>query len=428
MRAQRGDTLIEVIISALVIGVIVAGLFTGLDSVNRSTSLDRARSQADALAEQNEEQLRSESIVNLDELTSHPTVLPVTENGTTFTITTTAEYIADSTATSSCSSTAAKADYLQTISKITWPSMGASKPVIETGEISPPADAALIVQVTDEGTAVPEAEVVATGPLPETAIHKLETSSNGCAILALPPGEYSVNVSKTGWVDFNGYPNSSEDASVTKSVYLPAETTARQGFNLGQAGKLSVSFTGSTPSEGDTFVAFDSAMTVFKTFGTLNTYASTIESPKTLFPFASKYTVYPGTCEADIPPSSVIEANKHNFTVAVPAGGTASITTIDPPIALRVLESNKGQPERPLQNALVRLEDTGCKTVHESRTNSTGELPRPGMPFGTYALCVNGVVGTQARKYKSTLTSTSATGTPLQTLYLGEEGEVGTGC
>ncbi len=50
------------LVSALLVGLIVVGTFSGLNSTNRATSLDRARSQADALAEHDEEQLRSEPI------------------------------------------------------------------------------------------------------------------------------------------------------------------------------------------------------------------------------------------------------------------------------------------------------------------------------------------------------------------------------
>jgi Tfp pilus assembly protein PilV len=435
LTSQAGDTLIEVIVSALLVALIVVGTFSGLDSTNKATALQRSRSQADALAEQNEEQLRSEPIKKLFELEGHPTTETVSENGTTYTVETSAAYISDTTATSSCTSSSPKADYIQTASKVTWPSLGVGKAVVETGIISPPPGSTLIVQVTESGTALQGAQVTATGPSPETTAHTLETSSSGCAILAVSPGEYTINVSKSNYVDPNGYANTQEDtsSSVTRSVYLPAETTAKEGYYLGRAGKLSVSFTGSLPAEGDTFVAYNSGMATFRQFGTIEKYASTVLSSATTnvypFPATSPYIIYAGTCEADIPATSVMEANKTNFYVSVPAGGTGSISTIQPPINIKVLESNKGQtPEKPLQNATVRIEDTGCKTVHESKTNSAGALPRPGMPFGAYSLCVTAKIGVKNRKYTRSITSSSSSGTSLQTIYLGEEGEENAGC
>ncbi len=56
---ETGDTLIEVLISAVVLVLIVVATLTGLDSTNRATALDRARSQADALAQADEEQARA---------------------------------------------------------------------------------------------------------------------------------------------------------------------------------------------------------------------------------------------------------------------------------------------------------------------------------------------------------------------------------
>ncbi len=131
----------------------------------------------------------------------------MTVGATTYTITTTAKYIADETSTASCTSSVPTADYLKTISTVTWPSEGPNGAVIETGVISPPADSALIVQVEDVGTPLAGAKVVAKGPAPSSSAYELETSANGCAILALPPGEYTINVSKTGYVDPNGYAN-----------------------------------------------------------------------------------------------------------------------------------------------------------------------------------------------------------------------------
>jgi Tfp pilus assembly protein PilV len=425
LASQAGDTLIEVLIGSLLLGIIATATLSGLNSSNRVTALQRARSQADALAQQNEEQMRSEPIKKLLELEGHPETKTVTQNGTVFTITTGAEYIADATSTSSCNSSSPNADYLQTTSKVTWPAL-VGKAVVENGVISPPAGAALIVQVTTSGTALEGAQVTATGPSPETTQHTLETSSKGCAILALSPGEYSINVDKSGYVDPNGYANSDEDlsSSVTRSVYLPAETTAKEGYYLGRAGKLEVSYTGAAPAEGDTFVAYNTGMTSFRTFGVPGTYATTVvsQSPSNIYPFptSSPYTVYAGTCEADLPTNN---GQSSNPSIVVEPGTTAKVSVPLAAINIKVLSSNKGLPETALQNAAVRLADTGCGTVRTFKTTSTGALLPPGMPFGAYSLCVTGTVGTKSRKYTRSISNNSSSGTALQKIYLGEEGE-----
>ena len=426
--SESGDTLIEVVISAALISLVVIAVLFGLDSTNRATAKSRARSQADALAQQDEERLRGEPIKKLDKLSRKETV---TVGATTYTITTTAEYHSDATGTASCSSSVPTADYLQTVSTVTWPS-GPSEGVVETGVISPPADSALIVRVEDAGSPLAGAKVVARGPAPSISAQELETSLNGCAILALSPGEYTINVSKAGYVDENGYPNTENDLSVTKKVYLPAETTSKEGYHLGLAGKLQVTFTeaGKTipPPVGDSVVYFNSGMAhpeIYPNPSTLETYSHELEAGD-IYPISSttKYAVYAGTCEADLPtrygqgpPPEVGVAPGENVPVSVPLA----------PIDIKVLES-KGLPEKPVNNATVVLEDTGCKAVRKLATTPEGKLSHPGMPFGTYSLCVTATVGGKQREDTVPIENDNATGTPLQTIYLSEEGKEGSVC
>jgi Tfp pilus assembly protein PilV len=421
LSSQAGDTLIEVVVGALLVGLIVVGTFSGLDSTNKATSRSRARSQADALAEHAEEQLRSEPIKKLTELTeSHPLTETVTENGSTYTIVSTAQYVSDTTGTSSCTSSSEKADYLQTTSKVTSPLIGAGRSVEETGIISPPAGSALIVQVQESGTALQGAKVVATGPSPAATSYELETSAKGCAILAVPPGEYNIYVSKTSYVDPNGYENTHEDPSTTRSVYIPAETTSKVGYNLGLAGKLAVSLTGSTPAEGDTFVAYNTGMSSFRTFGTLGKYGLTVESPNSIFPFPTKYTVYAGTCEADLPTKN---GQVSNPEILVAPGKTGSVAVPLAPITMQVRDGTSSVSPGSVMTSGVTgtIEDTGCKASRAFTANASGALPKPGMPFGTYSLCVTATIGGKPRKFTSftPILNNKATGVIVSTIYLG---------
>jgi Tfp pilus assembly protein PilV len=412
LTSEAGDTLIEVIVSALLVGLIVVGIFSGLNSSNRATSIDRARSQADALAEHAEEQLRSEPIKRLSELTeSHPLTETVKENGAEYTIVSTAQYISDATATSSCTSSSAKADYLQTTSKVSTPLIGAGKSVEETGIISPPAGSALIVQVTESGTALQGAKVVATGPSPATTAHELETSVNGCAILAVPPGEYNVNASKSGYVDPNGYPNTREDesGSVTRSVYIPAENTSKVGYNLGRAGTLAVSFTeAGTTTQGDSFVAFNTGMTKIRPFGISGSYGTTVSSSTTIFPFKSKYTIYAGTCEADLPSTNGVPLVAAEEQEVAP-GSTTPVTVRLGPVNIKVWGGFSGKKGKEIGGAAGYTNDTGCGVKRTFTTNSTnpiGAMPHPGLPFGKYTMCV----GSGANRWEGTFENNSVNG------------------
>lgn len=402
--SERGDSLIEVLASTVLMAVIIVATLTGLDSSNRSTTLDRARSQADALAQQEQEQLRSEPVRKLSELNR---VKEVTLNNTKYVVTTHAEYISDLTATSSCNSTSATAENIKTTSTVTWSSMGVSKPVIESSLISPPAGTALIVQVTNPVEPLAGALVSVVGPTTTS----VETSSNGCAIIALEPGAYTIDVSKAGYVDQNGFLHTKEDKADITSDYLVAETTTKAQYTLAPASKLEVSFTGSTPAESDTAVAFNSGMLEPAKFGALGTYKTVLSSPNTIFPFpeTSKYAVYAGTCEGNLPS----KWGQTNVETAVLPSSTTKVTVALPPVPVKVMSGiSEASPGTAVNAAEVKVKDLSCSKTAGTRlltTGVTGTLTHPGLPYGEYTFCASNAKVT-GRYWEGTLVNNSPTG------------------
>jgi Tfp pilus assembly protein PilV len=435
-QSQRGDTLIEVVISAALLAVIVIATLNGLDSSNRDTTLQRARSQADALAEQDEERLRSLPINALVSLQGSGETNPAKVGNTEYTVKSSTAYIADTTATESCSSSAAEADYLQTTSKVTWTELGSGKPVEETGIISPPPGANLIVQVTESGTALPNARVTVTELTPKSWTHTLETSSKGCAIFALPEGgEYAINANKTNYVTPNGYPNTDEDEKDTQTVYIASESTAREGYSLGRAGKIQVKF---TPGEGETFTVFNTGITSFKKlgnephqasfawFGKEHTYTTQAETPAELYPFTTHYIVYAGECEANRPPT----LSEENEVTVVP-GGTVATTLSLPRLKVTVYKGTT-PAEGLLGGATVAVTDidTGCNNFKRTfETNVLGRIAHESLPYGTYKLCVTGVAGSpsEKRRFEREIKLTTPAGAE-QAVYLGEDEPSTTPC
>jgi Tfp pilus assembly protein PilV len=391
--SQRGDTLIEVVISAMLLAVIVVGTLTGLNSANRATSQQRARSQATVLAQQEEEQFRSQPINKLSELsvTHEAVVHEVDASGTKYLIKTTAEYKDDATATSSCNASTPNADYIQTTSEVTWKPLGSGK-VVETSIISPPPDAAIIARVTNaHGEAVPDMNVVVSG----TSSLSTLTSADGCAILAVLPGEYRLNVSQAGYVDRNGYFESDKDPISDSPFYVVAENTVKEGYVFDHAGAVEAHFetpgAGTTPgtaTEGDQFVIANTGMNpAFRTFGTAGTYSPKISSGTTVFPFTETYSVYAGSCEADNP-HVVNAANGEPQTVSVSGGTTAAVTVAVPPVNIALMSGTSSAPGSPLVGAKGVIADTGCHTERAFTTETGGVLPHPGLPFGKYLMCV----------------------------------------
>jgi hypothetical protein len=241
-----------------------------------------------------------------------------------------------------------------------------------------------------------------------------ETSADGCAILAVSPGEYSLNVSRSGYVDQNGYANSAEDPVTNTPFYVVAEATAKKPFAFGQAGILAVSFENAKTKlavTGDTFVAAYTSMNpAFKAFGTLGKPAPTVSSGN-LFPWTSKYSIYAGTCEADNP-HIVNSANSEPPTERVQPGKSSPVTVGLPPISVKVLSgTSKSSAGSAVADAAVTLTDTGCSTTRKLETNPSGELTYPA-PYGKYSLCVTGGTSGNAanRKYTTTFADNTANG------------------
>jgi type II secretory pathway pseudopilin PulG len=422
MDAQAGFALLEVLISAVIVALIVIATFTGFDTSNRATASERSHAQADVIAQQDEDRLRSMQIGQVATMNETRTVV---YRETEYTVVSTGEFIADATGSTSCSSVAEEASYVRTTSKVTWPGLGSRPPVVETSLITPPAGGALLVQVTNARSApVSGVTVKAEGPSPSTAVTSAVTGAKGCVIFAaLAEGTYKVTAHETGYIDKTG----NAEPELTTTV-VPG-TTDKKSFEIDQPGAIAVSFEPTSGAEaiGDTFVAQNPSMPTpsFKSFGTLGTYESIVTSPMALFPFGSpaeatgQYSVYAGTCEANAPEKfGVVKPPSIN----VLPNETVSIKVPLPAINLKVVS---GSPATAVTNGFSgSFKDEECGgALHKFplTTSATGELHR-GMPFGKkFSLCVvsNALVGGKYRKVKNiSIANESASGTVLTTVSL----------
>jgi Tfp pilus assembly protein PilV len=403
--AEAGDTLIEVLISALLVGLIVIGTFSGLNSSNRSTSIDRARSQADALAEQNEEQLHSLPVAGLKKLEEKVETKTVKQNGTEYVVTSEANLVLDNTATTSCTSTALSAEYIRTTSTVySKTAFGATKPVVETGIVSPPPDTSLVVQVTNQlAEAVPGMEVQVAGPQSATTV----TNTNGCAVLALKPGEYEINVHLTSYVDPNWFTESKNDTSTYPlHIYLPAETTTKKEYRFAKAaGIRALSFEELNPETNTDkpAKAVDAMLESTEMAPTTRLlepesstlkYVSSLTTTKRIYPFTSKYTVFAGTCLANRPP----EEKERTSIEPFPEGGEQTAKVVLPALVVDVWTGTataKGELVKTAPEVFLSDTDENCEHTYRQpetvapTSEKGGVLKYPGQPWGTYTVCVN---------------------------------------
>jgi Tfp pilus assembly protein PilV len=430
--AQAGFALLEVLISAVILALIVTATFTGFDVANRATASERAHAQADVLAQQDEDRLRS---LQINELSGLNATRTVTYNGTVYTINSTGEFLADSTESPSCVKEAGSASYVRTTSKVTWPALGSRSPVVETGLITPPIGGELLVQVFDgTGKGVSGMIVEATGPTPSGALVSGTTGANGCVIFsAMKEGEYSVTTHQAGYVDKDG--NSEPPASQRVASVTTGSTTKKQ-FQFAKAGALTVNFvtTGTATPEGDQFLIYNNGMTTpfTRTFGTLGTYFASITTAMTLFPFGepgppaiSPYTVWAGTCASN-KPSANGQPESSNPAVNVLPGLTVPVNVPVPAVNFQVFGGKTGEEGEKVGAFTGTLTDEGCENKVRSFSASValnGEFHKA-MPYGSkYSLCVasKAKVGSplEYRRLRGTSVANNlATGTALVKIFL----------
>ncbi len=102
------------------------GFLGAVDTSSRISGNNEARTAAAALAQEDIERVKALKIRDLANMNLTRTV-PV--GGVNYSVTTTTQWVDDSTGTTTCPSGATRTDYLKAISVVTWPSMGKTPPV-----------------------------------------------------------------------------------------------------------------------------------------------------------------------------------------------------------------------------------------------------------------------------------------------------------
>jgi len=218
------------------------------------------------------------------------------------------------------------------------------------------------------------------------------TGPNGCIIFGnIPAGNYTVNLTGLGTslVDKDGNTPSARTTSVV------AESTNTLVFQYDDPGTIPVRFTtrdyagNVVPSSADGVVVFNTGMTNSRIF-TSTSEVGQIDAD-TLFPFTSPYTVYAGRCTANNPTAAAPTAPAAAGTATVPGGGTAPTTTVQLPAMIVNVYTGTTTGSTKASGALVKFQDNTCGGffTRANTTNASGQLPDPGLPYGSYYVCVS---------------------------------------
>ncbi len=332
---EDGFTLIEIMVSALIIVLISAGVAQALIASIHVSGNQRSRSQADEVAQQDQERMKGMSDQQLGALTQMRTV---TLDGRVFTVNSTAQFL-NVTGGSSCSNGVAA--YYKLTSKVGWTDGSQSPSVTEEAIITRAVTGAILQQVKDQtGTGLSGVNVTVDGQ--NTSYHdSAATDSSGCTIITgLPTDSYAITLAAAGYVDKDGNaspPNASAAVSLSAVSTPPA-------LQLGQAGSVNVQFqTGAATTSPLTVPGYElsyfgslggSHMTVFKTVGSGSSSASSFTASN-LYPFwssangyANNYQLWAGKCEQEEPLQPPTGTNASTVT----PGSTLSATVVEPAI------------------------------------------------------------------------------------------------
>jgi hypothetical protein len=429
--SERGDTLVEVIISALVTGLIVVAVLTGFNEADKVSQDERAHNQASVLAAQSQEQLRSDPGSTLNALAATPHEYSQTVGGTTYKITQSAAFVNGSGGSGSCnssSSTTETSKNIEVTSAVDWHALEAVKraPVTQSSVITPPDGSGLEVDVTNLGS--PEKGVSGVSVLADES--ETKTGEKGCVIYTgIPATSTSVEASKSEYVlPSGGHKYIAKEVSIAPNVITHAHVY------LGQAGKIEATFENKgVPVKGDTFVAYNTKMgqspefevgstrfgtttpegkyeqltgsvTGMVTEGYSEKATTAVSSPYPnggLFPFTNAWTVYAGDCTENNPAKYTTNPTVNPGSAIVEPGKTAPASVPTSHLTLNLYKKTATEPETTRQEVKItnlsctkaspeQVADNATKAnyVHRQTTSTTGHLEVPYQPFGEFEICL----------------------------------------
>lgn len=441
LSSETGLTLIEVLVTALIVILLGSATATALISTSHASGDQRMRSQADALANQDQERLRGLSDQQLNGLNQNRTQ---TVDGHDFTVKSVASFL-DTTGGSSCTSQAA-ASYKIT-STVSWTegfSNRTDTSVTEESLLARPVTGDLLTQVNDQ-TRQPLSgvTVAANGPSTQTGA----SDTNGCALFAgLTPGAYTVTLTDPGYVDPDGKasPPNNTATVTTSGVAKPAGNP----FEMGLAGSVAGTFTTSTAGVGGEADGISwlgsgalDAMSGFQTSPA--TAPMTSLTTGSLFPFdvaksgaadyTDNYAVWAGRCAQQQPPTgtgrySVIPGSVGQAqSVPEPLLALTSVTSTDAKGVTTVVKPDHVRLSFASRTG-ASCSDSWTPTLSSAATPATmpvtGWLAYPGQPYadgsaGTLSVCAD--YGGYASTLPATNTSFTAPN-PVSTIAITRAG------
>lgn len=394
---ERGISLIEVVVSAALVLAVASAVLGSIDVAQRSSGRTAAEATAADLAQQDLERVRA---LRLSDLANLYTERTVTVRGVAFKVTSVGSFVSETTRTPGCTATAT-ANYVRITSSAQAPIL--RKPVTITSLVNPPVGSlgsdtgGMVVQMRDAaGNPLRGVPVSIAGP----GRFRQPTSEEGCAFFAyVPTGAYTISYGASGYVDMGGNENVTLAGSVAADRVQSYQTT------YDRAGSI----TASIETRVDGVARADEADAMTLTHPSLPGSGARLATPATapaetvvaasLFPFTSPYGLYSGSCASNALPAAMLSklpAGRYSAQQLVAPGTNYPVRVFEPALAVKVTRSGN-----PVGGARVFYTQASaeCPTVIRQTTDAAGEVPHPGLPYGSWNVCVDAVL--PARGFRS---------------------------
>lgn len=372
---DRGSMLIEVMMAAMLVGVLAVGVMGSLNTSVKVSGNQKSKAVAGAIAEAQLEMMRGYNMTQISAVGSASTSTQ-TVGGVTYTITNSATWVGG-TANQGCTDSDAVTGgntYLKIRSSVTW--NGASNPVKLDSIYSPAARnlsktyGSLVMRFKDidanpvSGVAV---TLTSSGQTTQTGT----TDSNGCvAWMTIPAATWAVSASKSGYVTTDG------SATLTDSINVGSQQTANINYTLAPKINITVNFFRGTST------ATAPAKYIIEHPNITNGYmvvtnagnASTVTTPD-LPKSSTAYTIYAGACQNGSVPGTY-------------KGSAAVATTISVKVP-QIDMTTKHNGSADAQDTVVT--DSSCPANSRSFvTTNAGKAPNPAQPWASsYSVCTD---------------------------------------
>jgi type II secretory pathway pseudopilin PulG len=369
MRRARSDgdsgvTLVEVMVACVIFMILASGVSGMLLTTFKTTNDDKLRVAAANLASRELEIVRqyfnSGNAAVLDVTNSAHTPRtnyyplpggtqgqPLVVDGVSFTVREDVAVQVLGPGASACDGGSAVAHpSYQLTATVTWPRMGATKPVVDETVLTPPKGVVqdqnygyLAVKVVGaSGGKTTNVPVTVSGP---AGTFTSNTDSSGCAVLQLSQaGTYTASISPPGPTPYVSDQGSANPSLANISVTIGGLTNKTMYYD--EAAELDATLTtASGYSLPATLPQLTLANTGIQPTGILTVASSGSTTQVTnLWPFTSGYTVWAGSC-ADSDPA--LSGGTRVGPVVIPGGTTGTAQVPLAPLDVTVLD-NTGSP------------------------------------------------------------------------------------